>query len=269
MNHGANRVRRRAVSAPAPKGVLTGDREPIFSFLSEEVRTNMLRRDSESAVLWNAFYPFAHQGISLGDWERLRPLWGSAPEAGEDDLLTPYFWGLHADGSPLEGLADTASSIAGRNDRLEIDLILLGTRHLVAVEAKVGGEAGRCGRYASGRCPEVHGGGGTCRYWDDGPAAFDGVLDFGLRPERDQEARPPCATHYQLARTLLAVQHLARKKGLTPHFALLIPRRRWPAQEAGWLDFAERVRDEAQWRRLRVLAWEELEGLRRRIVGRV
>ena len=264
MNHGGKPVRRRAVSAPAPKGVLAGDREPIFSFLSEEVRANMLRQGSESAVLWNAFYPFAHRGISLRDWLSQRPLWGSAPQAVEDDQLIPYFWGLHADGSPLEGLADTAWTIAGRDDRLEIDLLLLGSRHLVVVEAKVDGEAGRCGRYYAERCPEVHGGGGTCRYWEDGPAAFDRVLDFGLRPERDQEARPPCATRYQLARTLLAVQHLARKKGLTPHFALLIPRRRWPALEAGWLDFAERVRDEAQWRRLRVLAWEDLMALKQR-----
>jgi hypothetical protein len=31
---------------------------------------------------------------------------------------------------------------------------------------------------------------------------------------------------------------------------------------AGWQDFAERVRDEEQWKRLRVLSWEELSGLK-------
>ncbi len=265
MSRGEDPRRRRSASAPPAKGIVAGEREVIFQYLPEEVRLNMLRRGSESAALWNAFYPFAHEGVSLLAWQHLRPLWGSASATGEDDRLIPYFWGLHADGSRLEDLAATASSIGGREDRLEIDLLLLGDRNLVAVEAKVGGEAGRCGRYYAGRCPEVHGGGGTCRYWEEGAASFDQALDFGVRPTQDQEGPPPCATHYQLARTLLGVEHLARRKSLVPHLALLIPQRRWPALRAGWQDFAERVRDEAQWRRLRVMAWEDLEGLKRSV----
>ena len=257
-------MRRRPNSAPPPKGILAGDSEPIFSRLPEEVRVNMRREGSESAVLWNLLYPFAHHGISLMAWQQLRPLWGSASETIDEDRLLPYFWGLHADGTALPGLSETAAAVAGRDDRLEIDLLLLGARHLIAVEAKTDGEPGRCGRYDGGRCPEVHGGGGTCRYWEDGPAAFDRSFDFGARPVRDQEVRPPCAVHYQLARTLLAVEHLARAQGLVPHLALLIPQRRWAALRSGWQDFAERVREDAPWRRMRVVAWEDLMELKGR-----
>jgi hypothetical protein len=86
-------------------------------------------------------------------------------------------------------------------------------------------------------------------------------LDFGARPALGAEESPPCARHYQLARTLLIVEYLARAENLEPHLCLLIPRRRWPALRALWLDFTERVRDEDLWRRLRVVAWEDLAGL--------
>ncbi len=263
MTAGRDPRRRRSDSAPPPTGILAGEREPIFQYLSEEVRTNMLRRGSECAALWNAFYPFAHSGLPLRAWLSLPRLWGSGGEVGEGDLLIPCFWGMFADGRPLPGLAEVTSAIAGREDRLEVDLFLVGRRHLIAVEAKVDGAPGRCRRYDSGRCPEVHGADAGCRYWENGPSSFDQALDFGDRPIRDQEEQPRCAIHYQLARTLLAVERLAMLKNLVPHLALLIPRRRWPALRAGWQDFAERVREEEQWKRLRVVAWEDLEGLKR------
>jgi hypothetical protein len=255
---------RRGDGAPPPKGILAGEREPLFRYLSEEVRLNMARHGSESAALWNAFYPFAHQGLSLRGWQRIRPLWGAASFSQDDDLLVPYFWGLSVDGTPLDGLADTAALVAGRDDRLEIDLLLMGARHLIAVEAKMEGEPGRCGRFDAGRCPEIHGGGDDCRYWEDGASSFESYLDFGARPRKGQEAQPPCVVHYQLARTLLAVVKLAAMRGLTPHLALLIPRRRWAARQAAWQDFAERVRDEEQWKRLSVVAWEDLTAITRR-----
>ena len=263
MSRGEHPRRRRSDSAPPPKGILAGERELIFQYLPEEVRANMLRRGSESAALWNAFYPFAHSGLSLRAWLSLPRLWGSSAEGSDDDQLMPCFWGLTVDGQPLGGLAESASDVAGREDRLEIDLFLVGRRHLVAVEAKIDGAPGRCGRYDSGRCPEVHGPDAACRYWEDGPASFEAALDFGIRPVRDQEEPPPCAIHYQMARTLLGVENLARRKDLVPHLTLLMPQRRWPALRGGWQDFAERVRDEEQWRRLRVMAWEDLEGLKR------
>ena len=261
MSPGSLPRRRRDPQAPPPKGVLSGEREPLFAYLPEEVQRNMQRRESESALVWEAFYPFAHAGISLKDWSSIRPLWGSPVPSAIDDRLIPYFWGLRVDGSPLAGLAEAAQAVAGREDRLEVDLYLKGSRVLVAIEAKTDGDPARCGRYEAGRCPEIHGGDKPCRYWD-GPSTFDPSLDFGIRPGPGLEERPPCARHYQLARTLLMVENLGRANGLEPYLCLLIPRRRWPSLFSPWEDFAERVRDEAQWRRLRVVGWEDLEGLK-------
>ena len=263
MSRGTSHRRRRHPHAPPPKGILSGEREPVFAFLPEEVQRNMQRRESESALVWDSFYPFAHAGISLRAWSSIRPLWGSPIPAEMEDRLVPYFWGLRVDGSPLEGLAEAAQAIAGREDRLEVDLYLKGDRVLVAVEAKTDGDPARCGRYEAGRCPEVHGGDAPCRYWE-GVETFSRSLDFGARPEFALEESPPCARHYQLARTLLIVEYLGRAAGLEPHLCLLVPRRRWPALRALWEDFAERVHDDAQWRRLRVVAWEDLRSLRRR-----
>jgi hypothetical protein len=226
------------------------------------VRRNMQRPDSESALLWGSFYPFAHGGLSLEAWCAVRPLWGSPVPPDTDDRLIPYFWGLRVDGTPLDRLSVAAEAIAGRDDRLEVDLFLVGDRNLIAVEAKTGAGPGGCGRYEAGRCPEIHGGAEPCRYWQ-GIATFSGHLEFGERPQAGAEEPPPCAGHYQLGRTLLMVERLGRASGLVPHLCLLVPRRRWPALRAQWLDFAERVRDDGLWRRLRVVAWEDLETLRR------
>jgi hypothetical protein len=220
----------------------------------------MQRPDSESALVWHSFYPFAHTGLSFRSWSSIRPLWGSPLAPADDDRLVPYFWGLRVDGTPLEGLGEAAQAVAGRDDRLEVDLLLAGERNLIAVEAKTDAEPGRCGRHEAARCPEIHGGLEPCRYWE-GEAKFSELLEFGPRPDRTAEERPPCARHYQLGRTLMMVERLGRASGWQPHLCLLLPRRRWPALRALWLDFAERVRDDELWRRLRVVAWEDLAGL--------
>ena len=249
-----DRPRRRR---PAPKGILAGADEAIFSVLPQEVLAQMRRAGSESAVVWDTFYPTAHAGISLLAWTAIRPLWGTAVEPQDDDVLIPYFWGRRVDGDTLPGLSTAAEVVAGREDRLEVDLFLRGERHLIAVEAKTEGEPGRCSRYEAGRCPEVHGGSEPCRYWE-APTRFGDSLDFGERPSPADGVCPPCAVHYQLGRSLLLVQFLARSSDLIPHLHLVVPRRRWTARRAGWLDFAERVREDEMWRRLRVLAWEDI-----------
>lgn len=222
----------------------------------------MRRPGSESAAIWNAFYPFAHSGVDGREWHELPRLWGTDAFDRQDDRLTPFFWGLDVEGLPLDGLAEANEAIAGREDRLEVDLILRGEAHLIAIEAKVDAGPGRCGRYHSGRCPEVHATEGACRYWEPGPAAFDPRLEFGSRPVADQLEAPACSLHYQLARSLLLVERLGESQGVLPYLCLLIPRRRWASIRPAWLDFADRVRDEAVWRRMRVLAWEDLEALR-------
>ena len=260
MSCGPPPRRRRGPQALSPKGILSGEREPVFAYLPEEVQRNMQRRDSESVLVWGAFYPFAYSGISFKDWTAIRPLWGSPIPSETDDRLLPYFWGLRVDATPLEGLAEAALAIAGREDRLEVDLYLKGERNLVAIEAKVEGEPGLCGRYQAGRCPEVHGGDAPCRYWEGG-VPFSASMDFGSRPLRGSEERPPCALHYQMARTLLMAERLGRASGRAAHVCLLVPRRRWPAMRGPWQDFAERVRDDGNWGRLRVVAWEDLQSL--------
>jgi hypothetical protein len=101
--------------------------------------------------------------------------------------------------------------------------------------------------------------GATCRYWEVAEASFSSALDFGPRPTPQVE-RPPCSAHYQLGRTLLLAAALGARLGLAPHLWLIVPTTRWRRLEAGWLDFAERVRNPEMWRRLRVLDWEAVRG---------
>lgn len=256
-DRGAPRTRR-AASAPRPSGVLSGQDEAIFRVLSEEVVRNM-RMGSESAAVWNAFYPFADGGIEAESWFRLPRLWGTETLEAEADVLTPYFWGFRMDGIPMPGLGDAVETIAGREDRLEVDLFLLGSQSLVGVEAKLGSDPGRCGRYETGKCPEVHVVGAPCRYWEDGASRFSNLLVIGERPRPEDELRPPCSTHYQLARTLVLTQSMADSRGIAAHVCLLVPRSRWSGLQATWLDFVERILDDGLWQRLRVIAWEDLE----------
>lgn len=245
-----------------PGRVLHGEDEPIFGVLPESVLDNLRRPNSENALVWNLLYPAARPALSLAALHALPRLWGSAVEPADEDRLTPYFWGHAVRSERLDGLDEALAAVDGPGPRTQVDVFLSGARNLVALEAKHRGAPGRCGRYGRGRCPEVHDPERqeACRYWQLPQARFAALLDFGPRPAPD--APPPgCNTHYQLARTLLVVCALAARTGRRAHLWVALPERRWRAFEREWLDFAERVRDEALWRGLRVLSWESLRGL--------
>jgi hypothetical protein len=235
--------------------VLSGEREPVFTYLPEEVQRNMQRRDSESALLWAAFYPFAHSGILFRDWSAIRPLWGSPIPSESDDRLIPYFWGLRVDATPLEGMAEAAHAIAGREDRLEVDLYLKGERVLVAIDAKTDADPAGCGRYEAGRCPN-HGGEAPCRYWEGG-ATFYQSLVRGPRDERRKIS--------MRATLSVGAQTPGRRapwpaSGLEPHLCLLILP---TVAGTGGGRIAERVRRRPM-EAPAVVAWEDLQSLGRR-----
>jgi hypothetical protein len=180
---------------------------------------------SENALLWNLLYPRSQPSLSLAALLALSSLWGTAPP-GEvrDDQLHPFYWGHGLDGSRLQGLDDALKEVDGPGPKTEIDLILLGKKVLISVEAKHTSLFGRCSRYAAMRCPEIH-------------------------------------VHYQLARTVMVGHHLAKR--LNREFALWIflPQARWRSIEKTWLDFADRVLDDHIWRSMRVISWEQVQSL--------
>jgi hypothetical protein len=49
---------------------------------------------------------------------------------------------------------------------------------------------------------------------------------------------------------------------MSPHLWLIVPRKRWVEVQPTWIDFADRVSHDEDWRGLRVLAWESLRSLR-------
>lgn len=245
----------------APAGILDGGGEKVFQVLPQDVLGNMRSAGSEGSLLWNLVYPRAQPRLLLRSLLDLRPLWGATPEES-DDRLTPYYWGYSVAGERLNALDDSLAAVAGRDDLLEIDLLLVGASNLVVVEAKHQAAPGTCRRYYAGRCPEIHEGArGACRYWEGEPPPFASALHFGPRPTPTDE-RPPCADHYQLARCLLLARELSRRLGLQPHLWLIVPERRWPDLQRGWLEFAESVAADEDWRRLRVLAWESIEHMK-------
>jgi hypothetical protein len=251
-----------------PEGILDGSQEGIFRVLPESILGNMRSGESEGSLLWNLIYPRAQPTISLRRLLQTRPLWGSPAEHVDDDLK-PYYWGLSAEGERLPSFKESLTAVAGRGDLLEIDLLLVGRTHVVVVEAKHGAAPGTCSRYQAGRCPEIHGtSAGPCLYWEGDPAPFASTLSFGPRPIAGGD-RPPCADHYQLARCLLLARELAGRLGLIPHLWLVIPSARWREVQPLWLDFAERVTEETDWRRLRVLPWEAIRDLDRSNGGAV
>ena len=121
---------------------------------------------------------------------------------------------------------------------------------------------GRCSRYSKKFCPEIYDVNElNCRYWEKDSPSFGDVLGFGPRPEIEAII-PPCATHYQLARTLLVGLGLARRLTLRPHVWLILPRAKWRTAQVGWMDFVERIQDDTLWNCMRVFAWEDIAGIK-------
>ncbi len=250
--------------SPIPRSILAGQDEGIFRCLPQTVIDNLRRPASENALVWNLLYPLARPMLSLQSLLGLRPLWGSVQADQQDEDLIPYFWGYGIAGDRLDGLDDALDKVDGPGLQTEVDVVLVGDRSLVLVEATHLAAPGRCGRYLRRVCPEVHPGAGrgagACRYWEAGESSFSDLLDFGARPTADSP-QPPCAAHYQLGRTLLLARALARRLERRPHLWVIAPRSRWLRLERGWLDFADRLRDPADWRASRVLAWEDVRRL--------
>jgi hypothetical protein len=243
-----------------------GEEEPIFRSLPADVLGNLRHPGSENALLWNLLYPLAQPTILLSQLLSVTPIWGTAALREQDDELLPYFWGVSAAGTQLVGLKETLQAVDGPTGQTEVDLILLGRQHLIVAEVKNRAALGHCVRYSSGRCPEVgalkEAGQLPCRYWEAGESEFAAELEFGPRPCAAEES-PPCAGHYQLARTLLVGRALARRLHRHLHLWFILPRANWREYELAWLDFAGRVRQGDLWRRMRVLAWEDLARLPR------
>jgi hypothetical protein len=185
-------------------------------------------------------------------------MWGSSVDPISDDLV-PYYWGFNQIGTRLSQLDDVLDTIDGPGPKTEVDLFLLGERELVLVEAKHMSGLGRCGRYGSGRCPEIHLDPSAvgCQYWTSDKSMFSSMVDFGFKPESD-DPPPPCNRHYQLGRTALVGSALAAQLERRLHLWLIIPRSRWGAINRDWIDFSERITDDQLWKRLRVLAWEDI-----------
>jgi hypothetical protein len=248
-----------------PKRIIEGIEEPIFDALPQRVLDNLRRPASENALVWNLLYPLAKPHISLASLLALRPLWGTSSLEMEDDCLEPYFWGFGISGFVLQDLDRALQRINGPGPRTEVDVLMVGEHNLVLVEAKNKSGLGRCSRYQAGRCPEMHQADDVdieaCRYWNAPGALFSEMLDIGPRPVPDGPA-PACSQHYQLARTLLVGRELSAQQKTTLHMWMIVPRRRWGSMQRIWVDFCDRLLDDALWRRMRVLAWEDVQGLR-------
>lgn len=246
---------------PKLDGILAGSDEPVFRVLPQRVLDDMRRANSESALIWNLLYPRAQPTISMSQLLALPPLWGSGIDPINDEL-EPYYWGYSQEGTRLRDLDRVLDAVDGSGPQTEVDLYLLGRTELVLVEAKHMARFGRCGRYGSHRCPEIHAESPqqSCRYWTEDTSLFSDLLDFGPKPQRNAPA-PPCNRHYQLGRTVLVGQALAERLERKLHFWVVLPRERWGTVEADWIDFSERVADNQLWRRLRALTWEDIHQL--------
>ncbi|MEE8568444.1 MAG: hypothetical protein V3S81_07520, partial [Anaerolineales bacterium] len=233
--------------------------------LPESVLTNFLNPTSENALLWNVIYLLAQPTISLTDLLNIRPLWGNLNEENKtDDALTPYYWGFDVNGVRLYKLDDVLLMIEGSGPKTEVDLFLLGERNLILVESKRRSGFGRCSRFSRQRCPEMYLAAGDdrspCGYWEVEKSRFTNHLAMEPHPKPGSES-PACYRHYQLARTLTIGYELADLLGREFHLWVFTPRLHWSKLEKDWLDFMERVQDDSLWRRLRVIAWEDVQGM--------
>lgn len=246
--------------------ILAGSGEAIFKSLPQRVLDNLRRPNSENALVWNLVYPVATPTIDHASLLSVPPLWGTAAAHPEHDDLTPYYWGYAVSGEKLSALSAALRDADGAGPQTEVDLILAGQKQLVLVEAKHMSGLGRCSRYAKRSCPEIHSGDeerrDPCRYWHEPLSRFAADLDLGERPKPGTDS-PPCNRHYQLARTLRVGALLSRRMGLNLSLWLIVPRPHWHTLERTWLDFTERVREDESWRRMRVLAWEDVAALPR------
>jgi hypothetical protein len=246
------------------KRIWFGSQESIFDMLPANVLANFRSARSENALLWNTVYKLSKPAISLHKLLGITPVWGTQARKEEpDDQLIPYYWGFGVDGARMEGLDEALLAVDGSGPATEVDLFLLGEKHLIAVEAKHTSGFGRCSRYQQGRCPEIHPERAverSCRYWDEGVAQFSQALRIGERPAGDMDT-PPCSRHYQLSRTLLLGRQLAHYHQRTFSMWLIVSKTGWRSLELDWLDFTDRVRDSEVWRRLRVITWEQLNAL--------
>jgi hypothetical protein len=244
--------------------ILYGENEPIFSNVPNNVLANLRHPGSENALLWNLIYPLAQPTISMKSLLEISPQWGTVNLELGDDSLSPYFWGYGISGEMLPGLDGILEKIDGTGPKTEVDLFLLGEAHLVLVEAKHLSGLGRCSRFSNHRCPEIHCEGvdamEPCRYWEAGVQEFQRLLHFGDRPSQGDPS-PPCNQHYQLARTLMVGDTLAKEYQLEFSLWMFVSQKRWRSIEKTWLDFAGRIRSEGLWRRMRVIAWEEIHQL--------
>lgn len=243
------------------KRIWHGSEEPIFDVLPSNVLANFRNARSENALLWNTIYKMARPAIQLGSLLTLKPLWGTRGhfEAPEDEL-TPFFWGYGVQGDRLWGLDEALLKMDGPGPVTEVDLFLLGDKHLIAVEAKHTTGFGRCGRFQQGRCPEIHPENAaekTCRYWEEQQAKFENEIKMGRRPQVGSES-PPCSRHYQLSRTFLLGKRLAVQHDRLFSLWAFAASKRWRSLELDWLEFTDRVHDSNVWRRMRVISWESL-----------
>jgi hypothetical protein len=239
-----------------------GSNEPIFDVLPQTILANFYNRHSENALLWNLIYPRAQPSIALRDLFALDYLWGSIFKSEESaEFLLPYYWGFSVTGERFPGLDEVLDRVDGPGPQTEVDLFLLGDKHLILVEAKHTSSFGRCLRYTSGRCPEIHlDGQEVCRYWEPGPGLFSDGLGLGARPQAES-INPPCNVHYQLARTFVIGKALADHLDRRFLLWIFVGRKQWRSLERTWLNFSDRVQDEQDWRSMRVIAWEQIRRL--------
>jgi hypothetical protein len=257
-----HKVARQKTGKPVSRRILAGEEESIFGVLPQDLLGNLFKPASETAIVWNLIYPRARPTLSLASWMAIAPLAGT-PSLREEDELTPFFWGHGVDGERLQVLEEALRRVDGGEARTEVDVILMGSRNVVVIEAKNLASLGRCTRYQHGRCPEIHrppiapGVVAFCRYWEGRTSRFTEHLEFGNRPTPNQVG-PLCNRHYQLGRVLLVGNAIASLLDKQLHLWLLTSRKRWPALKGDWEDFTGRIRNDGLWRRSRALAWEQV-----------